>query len=184
MSTVLDLIGEFGVLSDQKIRCGGELNAAAEERWKDLKAFFDTLMSQPGLPQRTPPPFAANEIRRSLTERIRVPTAEGYAILRHEDGCHQARVVNLSRGGVFLGGRNLLPIGAQPTLYLAGIHGNFEDEVLESRGEVIWCTKRGIPEAALPRGMGVRFVDVTAETAERLESLIAGSIETQLSGLW
>jgi hypothetical protein len=32
--------------------------------------------------------------------------------------------------------------------------------------------------------MGVRFVDVTAETSERLDSLIAGSIETQLSGLW
>ncbi len=80
MSTVLDLIGEFGVLSDQKVRCGGELDAAAEERWKDLKAFFDTLMSQPGLPLRTPPPFAANEIRRSLTERMRIPT-EGYAIV-------------------------------------------------------------------------------------------------------
>ncbi len=183
MSTVLDLIGEFGVLSDQKVRCGGELDAAAERRWKDLKAFFDTLMSQSTLPVRTPPPFAANEIRRSLSERMRIPT-EGYAIVRHEDGCHQARVVNLSRGGVYLGARNLLPIGARPTIYLAGIDGNFEDDVLESRGEVIWCTKRGIPEAALPRGMGVRFVDVTAETSERLESLIAGSIETQLSGLW
>ena len=153
-----------------------------EERWKDLKAFFDTLMSQPGLPLRTPP-FAANEIRHHLSERIRIPT-EGYAIVRHEDSCHQARVVNLSRGGVFLGARHLLPIGARPTLYLGGIDGNFEDDVLESRGEVIWCTKRGIPEAALPRGMGVRFVDVTAETSERLDSLIAESIETQLSGLW
>ena len=183
MSTVLNLIGEFSALSDQKVRCGGELDAAAEERWKDLKAFFNTLMLQPGLPLRTPAPFAASEIRRRLTERIRVP-AEGYAIVRYEEGCLQARVVNLSRGGVFLGARNLLPIGAQPTLYLAGIDGNFENEVLESKGEVIWCTKRGIPEAALPRGMGLRFVDVIPETRNRLESLIAGSIETQLSGLW
>lgn len=183
MSTVLGLIGEFSALSDQKVRCGGDLDSAAEERWRDLKAFFDTLMSQPGLTLQTPPPFAASEIRCTLTERLRVPI-EGYATVLHEDGCLQARVVNLSRGGVFLAARNLLPIGAETTLYVAGINGNCEDEVLESKGEVIWCTKRGVPEATLPRGMGLRFVDVTPETKERLESLMAGSIETQLSGLW
>ena len=167
MNTVLNLIGEYGVLCETKIRCGGKLPPADEKRWAELKAFFGTVMSPPGLPLPADlPRFSASEIRPYLAKRLRVPT-EAVAILRHRDGCHQARVVNLSNGGVFLASRDLLEIGSPFTLYLSGIDGNFEGEVLELTGEVIWSTKRGIPEAQLPRGMGVCFVDVPVETLEK-----------------
>ena len=125
-------------------------------------------MSQPGLPLRSPPPFAATEIRRSLTERMRIPTV-GYAIVRHEGGCDQARVVNLSRGGVFLGARNLLPVGAQPALYLAGIDGNFEDEVFESkgRGHLVHQAGHSRSSASARDGRSLRRCDRRDQRAAR-----------------
>ena len=182
MAAVMDLIAEYGVLSDQKIRRGGTLAPSDEDRWAELDAFFDLLMRQPGLPPRADrPPFAADEIRAVLTERLRVPT-EGFAVLRHEDGFCQARIANLSRGGVFLAAQHLLAVGSRTTLYLAGI--DRIEEVLEVEGEVIWSTKRGISRAALPRGMGIRFVDTTPEIQVRIDDLIARSIKMRLAGLW
>ena len=185
MSTVLDLIREFGALSDTKVRRGGTLAPSDDKRWEELNAFFEVLMSRSGLPvEGEKPPFTADEIRDHLTERnrLRVPVNR-CAILYHQDSCHQARVVNLSRGGVFLASDTLLDVGSRPTLYLAGIGGD-ETEVMELTGEVTWRTERGVPEADLPRGMGFRFLDLSNDVREKLDSVVLGTIEKQLSSLW
>ncbi len=53
--------------------------------------------------------------------------------------------------------------------------------MLELTGEVVWCAEEGIPEARIRRGMGIRLVDVSEETGERLESLVVKTIEKRLT---
>ena len=185
MSTVLDLISQFGTLNDTKLRTGGNLPPADEERWTELKKFYELLMSREGLPApRELPRFSAEDIRACLSERerIRVPV-ETPIVFEHEGRHHTARVVNLSKSGVFVASETLLDNGSILTVYLASI-GGLEEDLLETKGEVAWCTKRGVPEADLPRGMGIRFVDFPQEAQEKLDAYIVETIAKQISGLW
>ena len=162
MKTVVDLIGEFGALSDSRVRRGGKLAASDHERWEELNAFFELLMSQSGLRlEDAQMPLPSGDLRDSLCERerLRVP-ARGHAILQHEDGCLNASVVNLSRGGVFLTAETLFPVGLRTTVHLAELPGTDENEVLETEGCVSWLSEKGDPETGLPRGMGIRFVEI------------------------
>jgi len=182
MAMVIDLIAEYGDLTDRKIRCAGVLAPAEDVRWEELSVFFDMMMRQPGLYLPTEQsPYTLDEIRDLLTERLRVPTA-GFAIVQHEEECYEARIENLSLGGAFLALPRLLDVGTHPVLYLA--RADQIEDVLELKGEVIWSTERGIPRSGIPRGMGVRFIDVAPEVQVRIESMIAGSIQTQLARLW
>jgi uncharacterized protein (TIGR02266 family) len=185
MSTVLDLIGEFGTLNDTKLRAGGSLPPEDEARWTELKRFYELLMSREGLPSAGDMPrFTAEDIRACLSdrERIRVPV-EAPIVFEHEGRHHTARVVNLSKSGVFIASESLLPTGSKLTLYLASIVGR-EQDLLEAKGEVAWTTKRGVPEADLPRGMGVRFVDFPREAQEKVDAYVVETIAKRLSGLW
>ncbi len=185
MSTVLDLLREFGALGDTKVRRGGTLAPPDEKRWVELSAFFDVLMSQSGLQiEGEEPRYSAGEIREFLEDRnrVRVP-ASGCAILHYEGGCLRARLVNLSRGGAFLAAENLLDIGSHANVFLGGIHGNY-DEVLELNGEVTWRTERGVSEADLPRGMGLRFLNLSETIQEKLDTFVLQTIERQISNLW
>ena len=59
MSTVLDLISQFGTLNDTKLRTGGNLPPEDEDRWTELKKFYELLMSREGLPApRELPPIS------------------------------------------------------------------------------------------------------------------------------
>ena len=185
MRTVLDLINEFGALSDTRIRRGGTLASSDEKRWEDLNTFFEQLMSQSGLTaQAGSPRLSAREIRQHLTDwnRIRVPS-QACAILQLDDGCYRARLVNLSRGGAFVAAETLLEIGARPTLHVSGLGGE-EDDVLELTGEVTWRMERVFPEEDFASGMGLRFVELQGETRDKLDSIVVAAIEKQLSGLW
>jgi hypothetical protein len=186
MSKVLDLISELGALSDTKIRLGGNLPPPDEERLGELRTFFDMLMTQTGLPvEGDAPSLSADQIRRHFTDwnRLRVP-ANACAVLLHEDRCHRARIVNLSRGGAFVASESLLPVGSRPTVYVSGMSGGSEDEVLELTGEVTWCVEKEFPQAELPRGMGLRFLDIPDETRHKLDFLVVAAIEKQLARLW
>ena len=148
MSTVLDLISQFGTLNDTKLRTGGNLPPGDEERWTELKKFYELLMSREGLPApRELPQFSADDIRACLSERerIRVPV-ETPIVFEHEGRHYTARVVNLSKSGVFVASETLLDNGSIVTVYLASI-GGLEEDLIETKGEVVWCTKRGVPEA-------------------------------------
>ena len=86
MSTVLDLIREFGALNDAKLRRGGTLAESDEKRWGELKSFYDLLMSQTGLPADDSPSFSKADLQTYVTDRarLRVP-ARNYAVVHHND---------------------------------------------------------------------------------------------------
>jgi uncharacterized protein (TIGR02266 family) len=182
---VLDLISEFGVLNDTKLRAGGALPEKDEERWAELKNFYEHLMSRSGLslPEASPR-FSSEDIRQRLgaRDRIRVPV-ETPIVFEHEDRYHTARVVNLSKSGLFVASETLLETGARLTLYLACLGGG-DEEFIETKGDVVWCTKRGVPEADLPRGMGIRFVDFSRKAQDKLDAYVVETITKRLGALW
>jgi Tfp pilus assembly protein PilZ len=103
-------------------------------------------------------------------------------VVQHEGNSFDANVVNVSRGGVFLASETLAESGARLTVYIAGLSDDDEPgDMLELSGEVVWCADEGIPEARIRRGMGIRLVDLSDEAGERLESLVAKTIEKRLS---
>lgn len=185
MYTVLDLIGEFGTLNDTKLRAGGSLPPEAEKRWTELKKFYELLMTrEPVQESGDAHRFTAEDIRKCLSDRdrIRVPM-ETPIVFEHEGRHHTARVVNLSKSGVFVASETLIEAGSSVTLFLAGIFGG--DQVpLETKGEVAWCTKRGVPEADLPRGMGIRFIDFPPEAQQELDAYVVETIANRISALW
>jgi Tfp pilus assembly protein PilZ len=185
MKTVVNLLMEFGALSDTKVRRGGSLSPDDDARWQELKAFYDHLMTQTGLvlPDHEAP-FSEEMLRRSLGEydRLRVPI-NVCAILRLEELCVDARIVNLSRGGVFVAAKTLLPAGSRPTLHLPEFPET-SDAILAVETEVTWCTEGGIREARLPRGMGLRFTEPSESNRDRIAALLLTTVEERLSGLW
>jgi uncharacterized protein (TIGR02266 family) len=185
MKTVLDLICEFAALNDAKMRIGGNLPPEDEKRWTELKAFYGVLMSQDGLPlDRETPPITARDIREQMRdrERIRVPMNVP-VVFQHNREHHTGRVVNLSRGGLFIASEFLLEVGALLTVYLSQI-GSGSEDLLEIRGDIVWLTKHGVPEIDLPRGMGVQFTEFPTSAQQKLDSYVVETIAKKLSRLW
>ena len=183
MKTVLDLIAEFGALNDAKMRTGSNLPPGDEERWAELKAFYELSMRQAGLElERNAPPITAADIRERLVdrERIRVPT-DAPVVFRLGGEHLTGRVVNLSRSGLFLASERLFEAGARIEICLAQID---QEELFDVQAEVAWSTKNGVPELDLPRGMGVHFVDPPPTVIEKLDSYVVESIAQHLSRLW
>ena len=76
MNTVLDLIGEFGLLNDAKGIWGEKFPPESERRWRELKDFYDLLMSKSGIgPRPVTRRFKPKEVEEKVTarERLRVP---------------------------------------------------------------------------------------------------------------
>src|SRR3970040_3050745 len=99
-------------------------------------------MSREGLPQPLEMPrFSADDIRVCLRDRdrIRVPV-EAPMVFEHNGRFYTARVVNLSKSGVFVASETLLDTGSLLTLFLAGIGGRQED-LLENKGQGGWVTQ-------------------------------------------
>lgn len=184
MKTVLDLIRKYDELTEMKGR--ETLPPEDEEHWEELKVVYDLLMFHSGLGREEGKrsPFSPEEIRECLSDdtRLRVPV-EAHAIVNHNDESFDANVVNLSRGGTFLASDTLADVGERLIVYISGISSDDPGDVLELDGEVIWCAERGVPEARVHRGMGVRFVDVSDDTRKRLESFVVRTIERRLSSL-
>lgn len=185
MKTVVSLIGEFGALNNAKVRAGGSLPLEDEKRWAELKAFYDVLMAQTGLDlDREAPPITASDIREQLTDRERIRVSvEVPAVFQQGEQYHSAKVVNLSRGGMFIASEHLLEVGSHFTVYIPQV-GSTSEEVLEIESEVVWVTKRGIPEIELPRGMGVQFTEYPTNAQEKLDSFVVETIVSKLSRLW
>lgn len=103
-------------------------------------------------------------------------------MVEHDGGSFDANVVNVSRCGVFLASETLAAAGSTLTLYIVGLSDDDDPgDMLELSGEVVWCAEEGIPELRIRRGMGIRFVDLSEETGDRLESLVVKTIEKRLS---
>ena len=182
MKNVLDLIREYGALSDARVRRGGTLAPSDEDRWAELDAFYDHLMTESGLHVDEEIPFSSVELRDSVEDRDRLRVASGgHAILQHEGGYLTARVVNVSRGGVFLTASTLFPVGIRTTVFLVDAPGSAAGEVLEREGEVTWIAASGVSKAGLARWMRVHFLNVPEGLRERLDSL--GILEQRLAHL-
>lgn len=77
------------------------------------------------------------------------------------------RVTNISRGGLFMEGSSL-PIDSELDLQLhLGEH-----EVIEVRARVVWNYDMRQGTARLVRGMGVKFVGLSAPELARLNSFL------------
>lgn len=182
--TVLDLVGEFAALNDEKMANGGALPAAAEKRWEELKKFYELLRAQNGFPERrTIRRFAPEEIGKRLPKRARLRVLlEMEVLIVRDDEPRTAKVLNLSCGGVFLSSDDPWPVGSRLTLYLANVVRGLEP-LLEVQCEVVWMSEKPIPDAGLPSGMGVRFVGLPKHIERKLDALVLEILEKQLCTL-
>jgi len=185
MKTVLDLVGEFASINDEKTRCGGRLPPDWERRWAELKGFYDLLMAQDGKARRPlSRRFSTSDIRRRVRdrERLRVP-ANLDVVLRFEGEYYPGQVGNLSCGGAFLASQVILPVHSQVILYLANPYGR-QAALLQTEGEVRWtCQGASVPD--LPCGMGVRFraEESVSHVHHQLDSIVVETLEDHLSGV-
>lgn len=181
LKKVLDLLEEFGRLNDDKIESGGSLPPSDELRWRELKEFYDRLMSissrKKGLDRRR---FLAYDIRDQVKHRGRLRVRSDMDVFfKYQDAYLPSRVVNVSRGGVFMGSKVILTKGSPIKLYWPNLGSDFGD-LFETDGEVAWATP-GTAQSDLPRGMGVRFCKMNKAAQEQLDAFIVDSLEEQLS---
>jgi hypothetical protein len=181
LKKVLDLLEEFGTLNDAKIESGGSLAPTEELRWRELKEFYDRLMTispaQKGLDRRR---FLAYDIRDQVKHRGRLRVRTDMDVFfKYQDAYLSSRVVNVSRGGVFMGSKILLTKGSRINLYWPNLGSDYE-ELFETEGEVAWATP-GAPKSDLPRGMGVRFCEMKRAAQEQLDAFVVDSLEEQMS---
>lgn len=185
MKTVLDLIGEFASINDEKVRCGGQLPPDWERRWSELKGFYDLLMACNGSSRRPlSRRFSADDIRLRVRdrERLRVPAGLD-VVIKCEEGYYAGQIVNLSRGGAFLASHRVLPVDSGLVVFLSNPYVG-RAGLFEAGGEVIWVSE-GSAESATSRGMGVRFAQGTDPRAVRyqLDCLVIAALEKQLYGV-
>jgi hypothetical protein len=185
MKTVLDLIAEFAALNDEKVRRGGRLDARAERRFAELKGFYDLLMAHTGLSaRRVTRRFSAEDVLAKVKarERLRVPLDT--EILFSVEGELQAGLaVNVSRGGLFLSARQVLPVESPVTVYLSSCDDDVDHALVETEAKVVWATDRGISTTLLPPGMGLSFVSKRGFVASYLDALVVDSLVSRLSGV-
>ena len=183
MKTILDLVGEFSALNDQKVHCRGELPPEAERRWLELKSFYELLTAYNGVPRRpVTHHFSADDIRRRVKDRqrLRVPTELG-VVLQAGQEFLTAQVMNLSRRGVFLATERVLPVEAKLVLFLADPNNA---SLFEAEGKVVWTTDRsGLTQ--LPQGMGMILGedDPDGPVRGQLDTIVIETLERHLSGL-
>jgi hypothetical protein len=127
----------------------------------------------------SPTQFDPDDIRQRIKHRKRLRIRTDMEVFfRYEDNFLPSRLVNLSRGGLFLSSNILLDKGSLITLYLPNLGSDY-GELFETRAEVVWAT-RGIPESGFPRGMGVRFHEISGIAAEQLDYYIVDALQKQL----
>ena len=184
MKTILDLIAEFAVLNDAKVRQRGALPPAEESRFRELKGFYDLVMANTGVaPRSVTKRFSAEDILHKVTarERLRVPI-ETEMIFESGGELNAGLVVNLSRGGIFLSARQLLPVESRMTMYLATPDAS-DYALIETPARVVWATERGISESLLPIGMGLSFVDKKGLVERYLDAMVVDALVRHLSGV-
>ena len=178
MKTLIDVIAEFSEINDAKIKARGVLDPPVEARWRRLKTYYDQLMLQ--TPNGKIPRALENDLRERVSHRarLRVPTKMD-VFFQYQNDYPIARLVNLSRGGLFLGADLLLGRGARITLYLPNLGPGY-DALFETRAEVVWATL-GNPRAGQPRGMGVCFREITRSAEEQLDAFLVDALGRRIA---
>jgi len=185
MKTVLDLVGEFASINDEKVRCGGKLPPDWERRWSELKGFYDLLMARNGGSRRAlSRRFSAGDIRVRVKdrERLRVPS-DLDVVLKCDEGYYAGQIVNLSHGGAFVTSQIVLPADSELFLFLSNPYVG-KAGLFEAEGEVIWASE-GSAEIEFSRGMGVRFAPDRGPGSVHyhLDCIVIDTLERRLSGV-
>jgi hypothetical protein len=184
MKTILDLIAEFATLNDAKVQRGGRLDPDEERRFAELKDFYDLLMAHTGLtPRRVSHRFSARDVLSKVTsrERLRVPL-ETEMIYSVEGEFHAGLAVNVSRGGLYLSSRQLLPVNSPLTIYIS-CPDAIDQALIETPAKVVWVAQRGVSTSLLPPGMGVSFVSKKNLVESYLDAMVVDSLVRHLSGV-
>jgi hypothetical protein len=182
MKTLLDLIQEFASLDDAKTAAGGVLPPAEEERWQELKGFYDTLMIQDGFCRNPVSRFSADEIRRQVSSRTRLRVRTDMSVIvQHQTDFTSARLGNLSCRGVLLLCDSLFEVGARLSLHLTRIQRR--EGIIWVEGQVVWQSNGG-PAQSVPRyRMGVQFLGLEEEEQGKLDSYVVETIEDRILSL-
>jgi uncharacterized protein (TIGR02266 family) len=179
MKSELDLVREFSELNEEKVDSWGALPIPSEKRFRELKAYFDDLMTRRST-ERIPllDRYETFEIKKAVTgrSRLRIP-AQMSIFFCHDDTYAPARSVNLSRGGLFVGSDVTLTRGDRMTLYMPNLGRGYES-LFETTVDVVWATRNG---EATRRGMGVRFQDLRAEAEEELDDFLVAFLRDRIS---
>jgi hypothetical protein len=182
MKTLLDLIQEFAVLNDAKTLGGGVLPPAEEQRWQELKEFYDTLMMQEGFRQRPVARFSADEIRRRVSTRMRLRVRTDMAVVvQHESDFKSARVANLSWGGALLLCDSLFEPGSRLTLHLT--HIDRREGIIWVESQVVWYSNGGAAQSGPRYRMGVRFLGLESDDRAKMDAFVIENIENRILSL-
>jgi len=178
MRSELDLVQEFCELNQAKVESWGSLPVASEQRWNELKGFYDNLLiSRVSNKVPSGDRFNRKEIvtRLQNRSRLRIPT-ELNVFFCHGDTYAPARLVNMSRGGLYLSSPVALEPGDPLTLYMPNLRGSYEN-LFETPVDVVWAAGRDVEQ----RGMGLRFHELDEHTEKQLDEFIVGYLRDRLS---
>jgi uncharacterized protein (TIGR02266 family) len=127
--------------------------------------------------------FSAEDVLSKVTarERLRVPL-ETEIIFATGGEFHAGLAVNVSRGGLFLSARQILPVDSPVTIYISS-PDTIDHALIETPAKVVWVTERGISTSLLPPGMGVSFVSKKGLVESYLDAMVVDSLVRRLSGV-
>jgi len=78
-------------------------------------------------------------------------------------------MLNISNGGLFIRTENPLPLETPVKLRMRLPE---ETEPLEVEGRVVWNFSKGSKKSFLPKGMGIQFVNMRTEHADKLKAIV------------
>ena len=178
MKSELDIVQEFCELNQAKIESWGSLPVASEQRWQELKGFYDNLLTS-RVSNKVPSGdrFDRKDIETRLQNRsgLRLPM-EMNVFFCHGNTYAPARSTNMSRGGLYVSSDIALEPGDPLTLYMPNLGGGFE-HLFETTVDVVWTAGK---HGEL-RGMGLKFNGLDKETDEQLDEFIVGYVRERLS---
>ena len=151
MSDVLRLFREFARLDRKR---GRGLSPEELKRW---------ILQKRKLARSFNPDVSDAQADRRASIRVPTRLVVGF---RHIGDLRRCWMTNLSRGGVFVESGELLPIGSRLTLRI-GIGETGEE--IEVPAEV--ASHDVGPRFETRRGMGMRFLEVSAEVSKKLDDL-------------
>jgi uncharacterized protein (TIGR02266 family) len=126
----------------------------------------------PGNRAPPPPPPLDDPANRRQDARVPVDLDVGFP---DRPAFRKSYIRNISGGGVFVQTDEAIPIGTTVRLQMA-----FADRVITCTCTCVWHNKN--PSSDFGRGVGFRFVDLSADEARYVHDLVYRAIERDAAG--
>ncbi len=176
VKSLLDLTEEFASLNNAKILFGGRLASQSENRWEELKDFYDALMGQTVLNDPSRHQYPAEVIRKKVPSRARLRVkAEIGITIKQDSRYHSAQAMNVSCGGLLVATQNALEVGSPLTLCLSSMGSG-----LVVPGEVVWSSGLSTPHSSFHNRVGVKFSRLQQADQDKLDSFVIDVLEKRL----